>query len=631
MVLNGDIKDIEKGIAELKAAGALAALSDEITVTVTKGVNGLKVEGKDKNYTITYGEVADFFRSISLLNGKIAKDENEITIKEKRLLTTSGIMIDCSRNSVLKVETVKDIIRKISAMGLNMAMLYTEDTYEIEGYPYFGYLRGAYTKEELKEIDKYGLIFGVEMVPCIQTLGHLASALRWPFAKNIKENFHTLLVGEDETYAFIRKMIERCRECFTTNKIHIGMDEAPSVGKGTYLEKYGYRDRFELMEMHLNRVKEITDEFGFKPMMWSDIYFTLASKTHDYYDLEVQIPETLPDMIPENVAMVYWDYDIKKEEEFRTHMRNHNLLRHEVIFAGGIRRWLGLSVNYRDSFAATHPALRACHKEGIKNAFATFWVDDGGEVDIYATLLGMQLYGEYTYYREVTDEQVYRNFNLCTGYNAHSFLALDIDVYPDEWCDTGKRASGTSVTKTVFYQDVLLGLYDKNIENHDLPAFYGERLRLLNSASVPKGLEKLYDYQKQLLLVLKTKSHIGVRMIKAYKADDKAELAFIVQELETLQTELRLLHKKMRALWMSTNKPFGIERIEIRYGGLIMRMEVTKERLLDYLSGRIDRIEELEHERLMYGNIDTNDALTLYDDRFYANFAVPAPEGFIAN
>jgi len=54
MVLNGDIKDIEKGIAELKAAGALAALSDEITVTVTKGVNGLKVEGKDKNYTITF-------------------------------------------------------------------------------------------------------------------------------------------------------------------------------------------------------------------------------------------------------------------------------------------------------------------------------------------------------------------------------------------------------------------------------------------------------------------------------------------------------------------------------------------------------------------------------------------------
>ena len=631
MLLRGDVSELNKGIDELVMAGDLDALNDEITITVVKGENGLKVTGKDTRYEITYGEKADFFRAVSLLNGKIRCGENEIDIKEERLLTLSGIMIDCSRNAVLRVETVKDIIRKIAAMGLNMAMLYTEDTYEIEGYPYFGYLRGAYTKEELKEIDRYGILFGVEMVPCIQTLGHLASVLRWPFAKNIKENFHTLLVGEEETYALIRKMLERCRECFTTDKIHIGMDEAPSVGKGTYLEKYGYRDRFELMEMHLKRVIEITNEMGYKPMMWSDIYFCLASKTHNYYDLEIEIPETLPDMIPENVAMVYWDYDIKEEGKIRTHIRNHKLLRHEVVFAGGIRRWLGLSVNYRDTFAATHPALTACHKEGVKNAFATLWVDDGGEVDIYATILGMQIYGEYTYYREVTDEQVYRNFNLCTGYNAQDFLALDIDVYPDEWCDTTKRAGGTCVSKTVLYQDVLLGLYDKNIENYDMPAYYEERLRLLNDASVPKGFEKLYDYQKQLLLVLKEKSHIGVRMIKAYKADDKAELVRIVQDLGTLHTDMKLLHKKMRELWMSTNKSFGIERIEIRYGGLIMRIEVARERLLDYLGGRIDRIEELDEERLLYGRVDLNEGLTLYEERFYANFAVPAPEGYIAN
>ena len=258
MILKGNFSEIRQGVDELIKAGSLEFLTDEIIVTVFKGDSGLKVEGKDNKYEITYGEKADFFRAISILNGKIGCGENEVGIKEERLLTTSGIMVDCSRNAVLTVDTVKDIIRKISAMGLNMAMLYTEDTYEIEGYPYFGYLRGAYTKEELIEIDRYGLLFGVEMVPCIQTLGHLAAALRWPFANNIRENFHTLLVGEDETYALIRKMIERCRECFTTNKIHIGMDEAPSVGKGAYLEKYGYRDRFELLEMHLKKVIEIT-------------------------------------------------------------------------------------------------------------------------------------------------------------------------------------------------------------------------------------------------------------------------------------------------------------------------------------------------------------------------------------
>ena len=38
----------------------------------------------------------------------------------------------------------------MSLMGQNRCMLYTEDTYEVDGYKYFGYLRGKYSKEELK-------------------------------------------------------------------------------------------------------------------------------------------------------------------------------------------------------------------------------------------------------------------------------------------------------------------------------------------------------------------------------------------------------------------------------------------------------------------------------------------------
>ena len=66
-----------------------------------------------------------------------------------------GVMLDCSRNAVLKPEKVKEFARIIRKMGYDTLMLYTEDTYEIESQPYFGYLRGKYTKEELKDIDKY--------------------------------------------------------------------------------------------------------------------------------------------------------------------------------------------------------------------------------------------------------------------------------------------------------------------------------------------------------------------------------------------------------------------------------------------------------------------------------------------
>lgn len=65
------------------------------------------------------------------------------------------VMIDNSRNAVMNMTTAKKMIDCLAKMGFNSLMLYTEDTYEVDGHPYFGYLRGRYSKEELKELDAY--------------------------------------------------------------------------------------------------------------------------------------------------------------------------------------------------------------------------------------------------------------------------------------------------------------------------------------------------------------------------------------------------------------------------------------------------------------------------------------------
>ena len=48
-----------------------------------------------------------------------------------------GVMLDCSRNAVMKPEQVKQYARIIRDMGYNTLMLYTEDTYEVENQPFF--------------------------------------------------------------------------------------------------------------------------------------------------------------------------------------------------------------------------------------------------------------------------------------------------------------------------------------------------------------------------------------------------------------------------------------------------------------------------------------------------------------
>ena len=62
----------------------------------------------------------------------------------------------------MTVDHFKRWLRRLSLMGYNMAMLYTEDTYKLPDEPYFGYLRGAYTMEEIKKLDAYAAKLGIE-------------------------------------------------------------------------------------------------------------------------------------------------------------------------------------------------------------------------------------------------------------------------------------------------------------------------------------------------------------------------------------------------------------------------------------------------------------------------------------
>ena len=44
-----------------------------------------------------------------------------------------GVMIDCSRNAVMSVPALKRFFGILAKMCYDCAMLYTEDTYEIDG------------------------------------------------------------------------------------------------------------------------------------------------------------------------------------------------------------------------------------------------------------------------------------------------------------------------------------------------------------------------------------------------------------------------------------------------------------------------------------------------------------------
>ena len=200
-----------------------------------------------------------------------------------------GAMLDMSRNAVMRPEEVKKFVKTISEFGYNMVQLYTEDTYEVDEEPYFGYMRGRYTQDELKDIVSYCNSIGVEIIPCVQTLAHLNQIFKWQEYNKVRDIADILLVGEERTYQLIDNIFKTLRNCFTSSFVNIGMDEAHMLGLGKYLDKYGYQKRFDILFRHLNKVVEIAKKYNFKPIMWSDMFFRIANQG-EYYDSTSDLP-----------------------------------------------------------------------------------------------------------------------------------------------------------------------------------------------------------------------------------------------------------------------------------------------------------------------------------------------------
>src|SRR5690625_1352741 len=398
----------------------------EISLTCKQRADqdGLRIVHQNGQGHITYQKTHHFFRGLGIWLEKMKQGEKDFSVEETPQFNTVGPMFDLSRNSVLKMEALQELLRKLAMMGFDSAMLYMEDTYEVKTEPYFGYMRGRYSQEELKALDDYAYQFGIELIPCIQTLAHLEEFLKWDAAYGYKDTRGALLLESDATYDLLEHMIHSVTVPSRSKRIHIGMDEAEELGRGIYLNKNGYKPRFELMSDHLDKVMQITDKLGLEALMWSDMFLKLASETGDQYSKSTEIPDYIVEPTPDQVQLMYWQYNSIDIEHYRNIFKQHRAFNKKPAFAGGVWVWNTFATNYNLSLQASGAALTACKEANIEDVFVTLWGDDGYENNVFNALLGLQFYAEHAYAKEMDENKLHERVAFCTGINANRLLLL---------------------------------------------------------------------------------------------------------------------------------------------------------------------------------------------------------------
>ncbi len=594
---------------------------------------GMSVSYDGTAATITCADKIHFYRLFIILLDKVA--DGPFAVTETAHFDKAGAMFDCSRNAVLTVDGFKGFLRRMAAMGLNLVMLYTEETYTVPGHPYFGYLRGRYSPEELRALDDYADLFGIEMIPCIQTLAHMEQYLRWPAAGHLADTSNVMLCDDETVLAFIKDCIVAASSCFRSKRVHLGMDEAWGIGGGKYLLKNGYVPTIDILRRHLARVAGICEELGLEPMIWSDMCLRPLSPRDEYYDFADDVrpvTQELADAVHPSLNLVYWDYYHHTKEEYLTMIDRHFQYGNPVVFAGGVWNWSGLVPNHGKTFETTMLGLAACREKGIKQVFATMWGDNGAETSLTNTLLGLQLYAENTY-GDPSVEAVFDAFRRCCDGNAADFydirLLEELPGVPE-----GNPIVATP-TKQALYQDVLMGLFDKHIATQcatygSVNAWYAERAAALREAEGRNPrYAKLFAHYAALADILADKAELGIKIHAAYAAGDKAAMAQCIATLEALVPKYDAFTLTWEQLWLDTNKPFGFDVISTRVGGTRGRMAYAAHRLADWVNGAVETLPELEEE-LLYFDGRTEDLINgspLMCCNHYSRIAAACPLG----
>ncbi len=499
---------------------------------------------------------------------------------------TLTVMIDCSRNGVMKPEKVKEFASTVKAMGYNALMLYTEDTYEVENEPYFGYMRGRYTMAEIQDMDAYCLSIGIELIPCIQVLAHLGHIPRWEDYWCHMDCRDVLLVGDERNYRLIDNMLSTVSKCFTTKRIHIGMDEAFGLGTGRYLQEHGYRDRLQIFVEHLNRVKALTDKYGLEPMMWSDMFFRLAGNNQT-------IPAEIIDQIPAGVELVYWDYSHKEQKHYDENITAHKqFYNNKTAYAGAVWTCTGYAPNLRLSLDAAEASMRSVRENGVETVIVTMWGDDGKDCSYFAGLSGLFAAAQMAQ-GNFDRQDIAQRFREFSGYGFAEFMNLELaNITADE------ESHLHNPSKYLLFNDPFLGLLDYTVHS-ELKARYAAAVPVLEESVNGRQFDYLFTFQARLLKLLTRKCDLGVRLRKAYQAGDRETLHVLLrEEFPPMKQEIRDVYEAFRTLWYTENKSIGLELQEMRFGALMLRMESCRRRLQDYLNGVADRIEELEEPML---------------------------------
>jgi hypothetical protein len=272
-----------------------------------------------------------------------------------------GIMLDVSRGKVPTLATLHALVELCLRLKLNVLMLYVEHTFRFRRHPEIGAGASPLDAASLRELDAHAADCFVDLIPSLQSLGHMERILSIPRYAPLAETERrwTLSPAEPGSYRLLADLYDEFLGNFRSSLFNANCDEPFDLEQGKSRERARELGPGGVFLEHVGRVQQLARKHGKQTMIWSDV-------VHAH-------PKRIPE-IPRELVLLDWWYEAEHDYD-----RVAKLAEHGIRFwvCPGTSTWNSLFPRLDNSALNIARYAAAGRRHGADGLLVTDWGDFG--------------------------------------------------------------------------------------------------------------------------------------------------------------------------------------------------------------------------------------------------------------
>ncbi len=483
-----------------------------------------------------------------------------------------GVMLDVSRGKVPTADALRDVIEICARMKLNVLMLYTEHTFQFRRHPEIGAGASPMDADTVRALDTFAAERHVELVPTLQSLGHMRHVLALDGYRHLAETdrLWTLAPVDPGTYTLLSDLYAEYLPNFRSAFFNANCDEPYDLGRGRSAERSRELGPGGLFLEHVRRIRDLARDHGKRTLVWGDVVH--------------QHPQRIPE-IDRDLVLLDWWYEAKGDFERVKRFAENGI---EFWVCPGTSSWNCLFprvANAEQNVAAYADAGRRHGAAGLVN---TDW-GDHGHYNLQAnSWLGYAQGAQQAWSGEYDAKRFDGAFSrLCFGDETGRAARLYRELGAVH--DVGSPVFNGSLLQFIFFDDVGSALFCVGGRaaklRRALAKLERARERISNAPEAFVGDPHAHDellYAADASCFAARKGLAALEWLAWRKKPERLgtrERRKLAKTLQRLAGEQAGLGRRLRRLWLARSGPGGFEVVAARLAGSVKSLRAAARRL----------------------------------------------------